>query len=33
MTWVGEVEEGQPGARFLAGGEERILAGWEHGDR
>jgi hypothetical protein len=26
------VEEGQRGARFLAGGEERILAGWEHGD-
>ena len=32
LTWIGEVEEGRPGARFLAGGEERILAGWEHGD-
>jgi thiamine-monophosphate kinase len=31
LTWVGEVEDGEPGARFLAGGEERILTGWEHG--
>jgi thiamine-monophosphate kinase len=31
LTWIGEVEDGRPGARFLAGGEERVLAGWEHG--
>jgi thiamine-monophosphate kinase len=31
LTWVGEVEDGPPGARFLAGGEDRRLAGWEHG--
>jgi thiamine-monophosphate kinase len=31
LTWVGAVEEGPPGARFLAGDEERTLAGWEHG--
>jgi thiamine-monophosphate kinase len=31
LTWIGEVEEGPPGARFLARGEDRVLAGWEHG--
>jgi thiamine-monophosphate kinase len=31
LTWVGEVEDGEPGARFLAEGQERRLAGWEHG--
>jgi thiamine-monophosphate kinase len=31
LTWIGEVHEGEPGARFRAGGVERDLAGWEHG--
>jgi thiamine-monophosphate kinase len=31
LTWIGEVSPGEPGARFSAGGEERPLAGWEHG--
>ena len=31
LTWVGEVSAGEPGARFTAAGEERVLAGWEHG--
>jgi thiamine-monophosphate kinase len=31
VTWVGEVEDGPPGARFLARGEEVALAGYEHG--
>jgi thiamine-monophosphate kinase len=30
ITWVGEAGEGPPAARFLAGGEERRLAGFEH---
>ncbi len=31
LTWVGEVVDAEPGARFTAGGEERRLAGYEHG--
>jgi thiamine-monophosphate kinase len=32
LTWVGEVVEGgAPGARFTAAGDERRLAGYEHG--
>ena len=31
VTWIGEAQDGEPGARFLAGGAARDLAGWEHG--
>jgi thiamine-monophosphate kinase len=30
VTWIGQVEDGAPGARFLSGGEERRLTGFEH---
>jgi thiamine-monophosphate kinase len=31
ITWIGEVEEGAPGARFLRDGDDVPLAGYEHG--
>jgi thiamine-monophosphate kinase len=31
VTWVGQVTEGDPGARLVAGGRERRLRGYEHG--
>lgn len=31
VTWIGQVHEGDPGARLLAGGRERALRGYEHG--
>jgi thiamine-monophosphate kinase len=31
VTWVGEVQSGEPGAVFTRGGEELALTGFEHG--
>lgn len=30
VTWIGEVRQGEPGARLLIDGRERTLAGFEH---
>jgi thiamine-monophosphate kinase len=30
VTWIGEVRDGEPGARLLQSGRERHLAGFEH---
>ncbi len=31
ITWIGDVRDGEPGARLLRDGEARSLTGWEHG--